>query len=185
MHKNAERDSYLRCDKCHTCQVCKEWKGNDRFDKKSSICMKSAQRQIMHKCNACNIEKQISLFNPNILEHAICHNRQAVCIMCQQKGFSPKDTQPHLCEGCGEKGHLKFSSQALKDAKKPGRSNLLLCVDCTSRRKEIEQLMKKKMHGNAHVKEIIIVAPCNASCTPRKPANEGGQEKTKALQRTT
>ena len=144
MHKHAERDSYLRCDECHTCKVCKEWKGNDRFDQTSSICMKCIQRKRIHKCNACNIEKQISLFNPNILEHAIGHNRKAVCIKCQEKGFSPKDTQPHLCEGCGEKGHLKFSSQALKDAKKPGRSNLLLCIDCTSRRKGIEELTNKK-----------------------------------------
>ena len=106
--------------------------------------MKCTQRQRMHKCNACHIQKQISLFNPKILENAICLKRPTVCIMCQEKGFSPKDVQPHLCEGCGEKGHLKFTSQSLNNAKKPGRNNLLLCIDCTSRRKGIEELINKK-----------------------------------------
>ena len=103
----------------------------------------------------------------------------------KNRGSPPRMCNPICAKDAEKKDTLSFQVKLWRIQKSQVEAIYFCVLTVLPEGKESKSWLKKRMHGNAHVKEIIIVATCNASCTPRKPANDGGQEKTKALQRTT
>ena len=60
MRQNAQRDGYLRCESCHTCKVCKEWKWNTSFDQTNSVCISCVET--LHTCDVCHKKKNKDAF---------------------------------------------------------------------------------------------------------------------------
>ena len=91
------------------------------------------KRNIQYECDACGSMKDAKLFDHGKLHRS--HERQAykVCLACIQMGYSSRDVQAYPCFGCGNKGHLHFSRDALKNYKRPSRTMTLKCKDCSDK----------------------------------------------------
>ena len=65
-------------------------------------------------------------------------------IPCFALGYTPRDVERYTCAECGDKGHMKFRRDALKNDKRRGQRSDLVCLDCADRHKEIEGTLKDK-----------------------------------------
>ena len=95
-------------------------------------------------CDACHEEKPGSAFDEDILKHAKARPSKRVCSACEANGLSPKDVNLYRCVGCKERGHQKFPSEALANAKRLDRNTALLCVDCHTKQQDIERILRKR-----------------------------------------
>ena len=89
--------------------------------------------------------------------------------------------RPICAKDAEKKDILNFQVKLWKMQKSQVEAIYFFVLTVLPEGKESKSWLKKRMHGNAHVKEIIIVATFNASCNPRRPANDGGQEKNKGV----
>ena len=76
------------------------------------------------------------------MENATSHGRAAVCLSCQARGFSPKDTTAYPCvNGCNY-GHLKFGRDALYKYKSKGTP--AVCTPCQERLADIKKKLARR-----------------------------------------
>ena len=109
-----------------------------------SQCSNRAGNEATSYCDACKESKPSQDFDRNILHHAKYNSRRRVCLGCAADGYSPRDTQAYPCAECGLRGHLKFSSQKLKDYKCQERRATLICKDCVARHNDIRTRLEEK-----------------------------------------
>ena len=95
-------------------------------------------------CDACKKSKVAAEFDQNVLDNATWHGRRRVCLACCANGCSPRDVELYPCAECGERGHLKFQSMALRNYKRPDRSSTLVCTDCITRHSNIQKLLRER-----------------------------------------
>ncbi len=124
-----------RCKACCTCSVCGFQKGPQSLEpcQIPVRCFQCYHKSKKHKCDValCNQMLPIDKFDHNVLKHARVHGRHAVCLKCQDLGYSPADLTTYSCqakENCN-KGHLEFPAGALSDWKR-GSSSKLSCSTC-------------------------------------------------------
>ena len=93
----------------------------------------------------CRQHKGQSEFDKRVWSNASSDNRHLVCISCQHRGFSPRDTAVYRCSRGCDYGHLSFPRVALKDFKRG--KGALLCTLCT------EAAMLQEKQDNARARE--------------------------------
>jgi len=134
---NGSRKSVLRCVPCQTCICCNTYKDLRAFKGNNSTCIQCTKAESQYKCDACDTTKDAKLFEHGKLHRS--HERQAykVCLACIQLGYSSRDVKVYSCCGCGDKGHLRFCRDDLKNFKRRCGSTRLMCRDCSLRGMQI------------------------------------------------
>jgi len=127
------RSPDLRCTLCHTCVSCNLHKSSRAFDGKAATCIQCVKRSSTYVCDACGLSRVADQFAQTQLFRAHHHQARRVCVACTEIGYSSRDVQAYPCVGCGNKGHLEFPRDALKNYKRPHRHLTLKCRDCSSR----------------------------------------------------
>ena len=140
----ASRLSTLRCTACHCCATCRQVKDARAFDQKAKDCIECQRQSDTCRCDACQKILAWDEFDKDMLGNAKWHKRHAVCLRCAERGFSPRDTTSYNCQGCGEKGHLKFNRDHLKNFKRHGTLGMLQCVDCIARLRGLNKILQEK-----------------------------------------
>ena len=112
------------------------------FEANAKECIQCQRQSDTWRCDACEKILAQEEFDKDVLGNAKKYKRQAVCVRCSAQGFSPRDVQPYPCVECGEKGHMKFPREGLKDYKR--RGGKLVCQECSARQRRIEEKLKEK-----------------------------------------
>ena len=137
---NPNQNFHLRCTSCHTCTQCNKKLLVENFDGAKDKCRNCTVWQ----CDACTTTKPATEFDSAVLNHAQTYQRARVCRVCEHSGVSPRDLRTYACEGCGPRGHLKFSRDALNNSKRGDRASRLVCVDCGARQQRTTKLLQLK-----------------------------------------
>ena len=138
--RQGTRNFFLRCRRCHTCVTCGTVQNIRAFTADAKTC--SACQNCL--CEACGVSKPVAQFDENVLRHARTGQRRSVCSSCQAIGVSPKDVTIYRCQGCGDRGHPKFSTDTLRNARRPDRDDALVCDDCIVRRQRIQKVLRAR-----------------------------------------
>ena len=141
---SASQDWNLRSTGCHSFATCREVKDGRGFDAIAKHCIQCQRHIETWRCDACDRRLQRDQFNKDVLDHAKKHKCKAVCLAGAERGFSPRDVDPHLCVECGNKGHLNFARKMLDHYKDPDRRTQLMCTECSTRLQAIEAKLKDK-----------------------------------------
>ena len=122
-----------RCRACSIqCVTCEKLVTHcSQFATNSNECWSCYKKSRVHRCDACKEHLGNHLFNSRVLTNARMNDgeRKAVCLKCQEAGYSPEDTQKYLCAGGHERGHLDFDTQLLYNVKRK-HSSTLICKYC-------------------------------------------------------
>ena len=116
-------------------------------------------------------------------DNAASLGRHRVCTPCFALGCTPQDVERYTCAECGDKGHMKFRRDALKNYKKRGQRSDLVCLDCADRHKVIEGALKDKKAirctcGGSKATGCTLSATKNVRCFGGLPASDDGLEAT-------
>ncbi len=80
--RRGDRNFFLRCTTCHTCQKPKAPKA---FSTTARRCIESSHKEEAWECDGCKERKGAADCSKNILDHAKWHGRRRVCLECQEK----------------------------------------------------------------------------------------------------
>ena len=144
-HRHFNRDSFIRCDACHTCANCHEWKFNASFLGKAKICIDC---DALYKCEVCH-EKKIKDAFPTLkhknkqqdtyLRCDSCHT----CTVCKEWKWNTSFDQTnsicincvenlHTCDVCHQqKSKNAFPTLTHKNAQRDGYLRCDNCHTCT------------------------------------------------------
>jgi hypothetical protein len=95
-------------------------------------------------------------------------------LACMQLGYSSRDVRAYHCCGCGDKGHLRFWRDDLKNSKRSCRSRRLRCKDCSVKsleitcnacglKKHVNQFEQTQLSGSEAQDTNCVCLECTAS----------------------
>ena len=153
---HATRNSNLRCSACHICSQCKRVTSAEWFHENETVCWTCTSGMELYKCEVKTCAKKklpASSFDYNVLKNHIYASKSAVCEHCQNRGYSPKDLNPHTCQHCKtDFGHTKFDPKMLWASK--NNSGRLVCLKCATKVEASPELPtsgRKRKHPDEQV----------------------------------
>ena len=97
------------------------------FATATAMCWACHKNKKNVKCEVCELEQNPKDFDAEILTNHKFHDRKAVCLQCEELGYSPADTASYTCQSNGGHrcGHLAFNRMYSKR-----RSGKFVCKAC-------------------------------------------------------